>query len=348
MQAARGWLPTAIGMLLLVPPWSGLLVHAVAQTRPTPSTSRPTQTPTAQRPSASAEATARPRQSSTSDGGPAKAVEPPNRTPQRPSPAPEASQHIPICIVPDLTDAASARRDLTGKRLTLGSVEKVETDRHRSGTIVKQSPAPGARIRCGADVDVWVAVAVPPKVDQQPESDVHLCRVPDLLEDLSGEVPPQLKGAKLRLGTVGRQESTHREGTVVRQVPSRGAEVKCGSAVDVWIAVPPPPPPTPPIVECRVPDLLEDVETAIEPQLARAKLRLRNNTDQESNRRPGTVLRQVPPPGVMVKCGSGVDVWIAVPPAPLPEPPRPDPPKPEPPSRSRPSLNRRSLNRRSL
>ena len=33
MHAARGWLPTAIGMLLLVPPWSGLLVHAVAQSR---------------------------------------------------------------------------------------------------------------------------------------------------------------------------------------------------------------------------------------------------------------------------------------------------------------------------
>ena len=46
MHAARGWLPTAIGMLLLVPPWSGLLVHAVAQTRTTPNTSRPTQTPT--------------------------------------------------------------------------------------------------------------------------------------------------------------------------------------------------------------------------------------------------------------------------------------------------------------
>ena len=296
MHAARGWLPTAIGMLLLVPPWSGLLVHAVAQSRSTPNTSRPTQTPTAQRPSASAEATARPRQSSKSEGGPAKTVEPVSRIPQRPSPVPEASQHIPICIVPELTDAASARRDLTGKRLTLGSVEKVETDRHRSGTIVKQSPAAGAKIRCGSDVDVWVAVAVPPKVDQQPESGGHLCRVPDLLEDLSGEVAPQLKGAKLRLGTVGSQESTHREGTVVRQVPSRGAEVKCGSAVDVWIAVPPPPPPTPPIVDCRVPDLIADLEPAIEPQLVRAQLRLRNSIDQESNRRPGTVLRQLPPP----------------------------------------------------
>ena len=146
MHAARGWLPTAIGMLLLVPPWSGLLVHAVAQTRTTPNTSRPTQTPTSQRP-------------------PAKTAEPVSRIPQWPSTVPEASQHIPICIVPELSDAASARRDLKGNRLTLGSVEKVETDRHRSGTIVKQSPAPGAKVRCASDVDVWVAVAVPPKVD---------------------------------------------------------------------------------------------------------------------------------------------------------------------------------------
>jgi beta-lactam-binding protein with PASTA domain len=302
MHAARSWLPTAIGMLLLVPPWSGPLAHAVAQSRTAPNTSRPTETPTAKRP-------------------PAKTVEPVSRMPQRPSPVPEASQHIPICIVPELTDAASARRDLTGKRLTLGSVEKVETDRHRSGTIVKQSPSPGAKVRCESDVDVWVAVAVPPKVDQPPESVDHLCRVPDLLEDLSGEVAPQLKGAKLRLGTVGRQESTRREGTVVRQVPPRGVEVKCGSAVDVWIAVPPPAP-TPP-VDCRVPDLIEDLEPAIEAQLARAQLRLRNRTDQESNQRPGTVLRQMPTAGVAVKCGSGVDVWIAV-----PEPARPQPPQP--------------------
>ena len=330
MHAARGWLPTAIGMLLLVPPWSGLLVHAVAQSRTTPNTSRPTQTPTAQRPSASVEAAARPRQSPTSEGGPAKTVEPVSRIPQRPSPVPEASQHIPICIVPELTDAASARRDLTGKRLTLGSVEKVETDRHRSGIILKQSPAPGAKTKCGSDVDVWVAVAVPPKVDQQPESGGQLCRVPDLLEDLSKEVAPQLEGAKLRLGRVSSQESTHREGTVVRQVPSRGAEVKCGSAVDVWIAVAPPQPP-PPIVDCHVPDLIEDLETSIEPQLKEAKLRLRNVIDLESNRRPGTVLRQLPPRGATVKCWSFVDVWIAVPVTPKPEQPRPEPPKPEPP-----------------
>ena len=321
MHAARGWLPTAIGMLLLVPPWSGLLVHAVAQSRSTPNTSRPTQTPTAQRPSASAEATARPRQSSKSEGGPAKTAEPPSRIPQQPSPAPGASQQIPICIVPELSDAASARRDLKGKRLTLGHVENVETNRHRSGTIVKQSPAPGAKVPCGSDVDVWVAVAVPPKVAQQPESGGHLCQVPDLLEDLGKEVAPQLDGAKLRLGRVSRQESTHREGTVVKQVPSRGAEVKCGSAVDVWIAVPPPPPPPPPIVDCRVPDLLEDLGKEVEPQLDGAKLRLGRVSRQESTHREGTVVRQVPSRGAEVKCGSAVDVWIAVPPPPPPPPP---------------------------
>ena len=164
---------------------------------------------------------------------PAKTVEPVSRIPQPPPPVSEASQHISICIVPELTDAASARSDLKGNRLTLGSVEKVETDRHRSGTILKQSPAAGAKTRCGSDVDVWVAVAVPPKGDQQPESDVQPCRVPDLLEDRSKEVAPQLEGAKLRLGRVSNQESTQREGTVVRQLPPRGAKVKCGSAVDV-------------------------------------------------------------------------------------------------------------------
>ena len=280
-------------------------------------------------------------------GGPPKAIKP-SWGPQRPSPVPEASQHTPICMVPDLTDAASARRDLTGKR------RRSEASR-RSRRIgmkrdhVKQSPAPGARIRWGPTLTCGSPRCRRKWINSPRVTSIRVgCRT---CWTIGVGRSAATQGSEVARRTVGRQESTEREGTVVRQVPSRGAEVKCGSAVDVWIAVPPPQPP-PPIVECRVPDLLEDVETAIEPQLARARLRLRNHTNQESNRRPGTVLRQVPVSGVMVKCGSGVDVWIAVPPTPRPEPPRPDPPKPEPPKPdppkpdppkpSRPSLNRRS------
>ena len=79
--------------------------------------------------------------------------------------------------------------------------------------------------------------------------------------------------------------------------------------------LPPSPKPGPPIVDCRVPDLIEDFEQTIEPQLARAKLHLGNVTGQESNQRPGTVVRQLPPRATTVKCGSRVDVWIAVPPS---------------------------------
>ena len=221
-----------------------------------------------------------------------------------------------VCHVPDLIDdlAKSVEPQLHGATLRLGRVSNQEST-YRESTVVRQVPPRGAEVKCGSAVDIWIAVPPP-----QPPPPI-VCHVPDLIEDLARSIEPQLEGATLRLGRVSNQESTHREGTVVRQVPSRGAEVKCGSAVDIWIAVPPPQPP-PPIV-CHVPDLSEDLEPAIEAQLARAQLRLRNRTDQESNLRSGTMLRQLPTAGVAVKCGSGVDVWIAV-----PEPVRPEPPKP--------------------
>ena len=94
----------------------------------------------------------------------------------------------------------------------------------------------------------------------------------------------------------------------------------------------PPLPPSsksqPPTVDCQVPNLTEESESAIEAQLARAKLHLGTVTDQESNQRPGTVIEQLPRPAATVKCGSHVDVWIAV--SPKREPPDPSPPKPEP------------------
>jgi beta-lactam-binding protein with PASTA domain len=93
--------------------------------------------------------------------------------------------------------------------------------------------------------------------------------------------------------------------------------------------LPPSPKPKPPLVDCRVPDLIEGSEQTVEPQLARARLYLGTVTVQESNQRPGTVIQQLPRPAATVKCWSRVDVWIAVPPKLKPEPPKPEPPKPE-------------------
>jgi len=232
----------------------------------------------------------------------------------------------PPCRVPDLLEdhEKTLEPQLAREKLRLGSVQGIESDQ-RAGTVVRQAPSRGADVRCGSAVDVWIAIPV--RYPDPPPP----CSVPDLLNDPEATVEPQLAREKLRPGRINTIESDQRAGTVVRQAPARGVEVKCGSQVDVWIAVPFPPKPDPPIVDCRVPDLIEDSEPSIEPQLARAKLYLGNVTGQESNQRPGTVVRQLPPRGTTVKCESRVDVWIAVPPKPKPDPPKPDPPRPDPP-----------------
>ena len=125
MHAASRWLPAALGMLLLVLPSAESTLGAAPQSRNIPETSR--------------------------------------RIYQKPAPLPEAKQQIPICIVPQLSDVDDVKREQAAKRLTLGTVHKVETDRGPVGTILKQSPSPGSKVRCGQEVEIWVVVAPKPK-----------------------------------------------------------------------------------------------------------------------------------------------------------------------------------------
>lgn len=219
MHAASGWLPAAIGMLLLVLPSAESPLHGAVQSRNIPETSSPMQASAAKRP-------------------PSRITQPLSRIPQQPPP-PATGVRPSICIVPNLENLADSRKVLDDRDLRLGSVKYVDSDR-RPGTVLDQSPAAQAKVKCGSDVDVWVA-----RRAKAPEPPV-VCRVPDLFDATPVTVESQLERDRLRLGKIGTIESRLRAGRVIRQSPSRGAEVKCGSPVDVWIAVPPPPKPDPP------------------------------------------------------------------------------------------------------
>jgi len=69
----------------------------------------------------------------------------------------------------------------------------------------------------------------------------------------------------------------------------------------------------PPLCVRVVPDLTGGSENAARDQLAKLNLQLDNVQSREVNRPKGTVVDQAPKAGTPVKCGSPVDIWVAVP-----------------------------------
>src|SRR5262245_38118087 len=169
----------------------------------------------------------------------------------------------PLCQVPSLLrlEVSSARRVVQDQRLRLGRIDTRRDDR-TSGTIIDQSPEGGGLVACGSPVNVVVAAV--PEV-QRP------CTVPGLLGADAQSVRNALGSARLTLGKTGSRQDTRPLGTVIEQWPEAGAQVACGSPVNVILAdtpaPPSPPQPTPslvvpPLTGIPRADALERIHTA--------------------------------------------------------------------------------------
>jgi beta-lactam-binding protein with PASTA domain len=109
---------------------------------------------------------------------------------------------------------------------------------------------------------------------------------------------------------------------VIRQLPPEGATVKCGSRVDVWIAVPlklkpdppKPDPPRPAPVTIVVPRLEGRDQMAATRMLEAVGLRIGEVERRPSDGPPDTVVGQSPVAGTPVQPGAPVQIWLAVPP----------------------------------
>jgi beta-lactam-binding protein with PASTA domain len=211
------------------------------------------------------------------------------------------------CTVPDLLglNVSAARGVLEKAHLSLGDVDR-RPDSHKTGTIIGQSAKSGTPVKCGLTVDIVSAVFTEP---QQPNPPVCEVRVPDLFNVEMRSAEKILGGQKLKLGDIETKADTRLKGTVIGQLPPRGALVPCGTSVKIVVAVPPPePPPCPPI---KVPSLIgQDQETGIT-LLARAGLRVGNIERVKSEEPTGTILRQLPPKA-FGKCEASIDLIVSV------------------------------------
>ena len=216
--------------------------------------------------------------------------------------APARTAQMQVCVreVPDLSrsNAGSAGAGPSKFDLALGSTQLQKHTAPR-GTIVGQSVKPGTQVRCGTRIDVSVSDGspdvrqtrpggvdmrrpVPSTSDgpptsgtsdgppKNPDNDGHrqappdgdfprpvpggpdrqrppvdLCPAPGLTTHSYAEVRERLRG-----WTIGRIEKVEtraaQEGTILKQSPAPRTMVKCGSSIDIAIAVAPPivtPPP---------------------------------------------------------------------------------------------------------
>ena len=203
-----------------------------------------------------------------------------------------------ICMVPDLSGAtaSAAQAALASANLRVGATQNRAANRPR-GTVVDQQPQPRTRIKCGATVDIWLAVAGSGTSDGPP-TDTR-CVVPDVSGHSVDDIRKVLAQAKLEVGRVTTRESDRPRGFVLAQSPSSGAKVVCGSQVALIVAVPP-------VTgggdsastsTCVVPDVTGRLVDDIRKPLAQLKLGIGRITTRESDRPRGFVLAQSPTSG---------------------------------------------------
>jgi beta-lactam-binding protein with PASTA domain len=208
------------------------------------------------------------------------------------------------CTVPDIRYASeeSAAGILREQHLRLGSVRRVEG--RRAGAT--QNPQPGARVPCGSSVDLVIYSGPTGTHDEPPET---FCTVPDLRQVPVERAAAFLRKYNLQLGRVQRAEG--RVAGVI-QNPEPGAQVRCGSSVDLVIYfVRSLPPDSGPAVEtqptnCIVPDVRRLSARVAQTTLKRAGLRLGRFEEGGDDR------GQSPEPRSRVRCGTAVDVFAVI------------------------------------
>jgi beta-lactam-binding protein with PASTA domain len=196
----------------------------------------------------------------------------------------------PIVPVPDLVGHASREaQGLLEPNLRLGQVTKTESRTATEDTILEQKPPPGSKVPLNTPVDI--AIAIPPMVP-----------VPNLV-GRPIQTAGQLLSPDLHLGQVTETKtSSAKEGVIVGQNPTGGAQVRAGRGVDVQVAVTP---------KVNVPNLVGKELSQANAILAGKGLRVGNVAQKTSEGEPAKVLTQDPTSGAEVTVGTAVDLVVS-------------------------------------
>ena len=128
--------------------------------------------------------------------------------------------------VPDVQqqDLSSAEAELNGAGLVVGNVSSQPNEDFAEGTVIRQSPGPGARVPEGSGVDLVLAAA--------PEQ----VTVPTITGNTATDAQTKLQNAGFDVNTV-EVESDEPAGTVVSSDPAEGTQVDPGSTITINVSV---------------------------------------------------------------------------------------------------------------
>jgi beta-lactam-binding protein with PASTA domain len=157
------------------------------------------------------------------------------------------------------------------------------------GTIIGQTPAPGAALAPGTTVRIVV-------------SDGSLVRVPRVMSFTINEARQRLINGELR-AVVTSVASDAPAGTVVSQSPGQGDITRRGSTVRLGVSAGPATPPT-----VAMPNLVGVPFERARSQLGRFKV---ERTERGSREPAGVILEQSPAPGENVEAGGTVSITVS-------------------------------------
>ena len=193
--------------------------------------------------------------------------------------------------VPDLSGSSrtGAMFTLVLGKLGVGATHSVADEQH-AGEVFRQSPAAGARVPKGTEVEFWYGAE-------------RKVTVPDVRHSSLETAARVLQDSGLKVGRVDDPESTNRTGLVERQRPDAGDVVNAGTSIRLSLGLPPGV-----VVPALVGQPLQDAKTA----LANAGLVSGPLEQLPSDRPSGTVLTQNPQAGDSAARGSAVALGVAV------------------------------------
>jgi beta-lactam-binding protein with PASTA domain/tRNA A-37 threonylcarbamoyl transferase component Bud32 len=130
-------------------------------------------------------------------------------------------------VVPDVTSevVGDATSELRGRNLTLAISERDQSDQIAAGVVLSQTPAAGTPVDPGSTVSVTVSAGAPQLV------------VPDVGGRSAADATSALEDAGLQTNLEYVVDASANAGTVLKQNPDKGVQIKKGSTVTLSVVV---------------------------------------------------------------------------------------------------------------
>lgn len=224
------------------------------------------------------------------------------RTARRATLIVDAARATPANVsVPNLIslDDRVAREALTRSNLNAGTVS-VRSANARQGSVIDQTPKPGAQVPPGSAVDFVIARAG--GADTPPTGPMP---VPDVVSMSAADAARVIAAAGFKVGRIERKKSTRPRDTVIKQDPKARDRERPGTAIDLEVA-------ESDVKPVKVPDVVGDSRDHAIKDIREDKLQVGDIREQPGCE-PGRVLAQDPPKDTRVPPGTAVSLTVAVP-----------------------------------